>query len=457
MGDGMAWLTNPLNNKNGFKFTAKFVGVVLGAFLMGAVVGFAQNDHSIEKNLPNPKEPAEKKVKSTEKKSPDMTKRRTKMAFKMLLEYKLGIQKSKTELPDSSTESQLNTDLREAGPLKPPQKASQAFWNIMFQSGETWSLNTRFRLFPDRATNLLDRGFLRWHSAPQPRLNQSIDQEKGVPVDSTMTSMDWSLAVGRDVLRLGGFENQNLSLSPLPLSTYQEYRLPFRDQSDRRSVDGLVLSTGGFFGKVDLQMMKDVQNTTYSNDRKEFSWAYSDSKSRKVAAALQWIYTLKRAQWGLSPLVQVGRYDAFQSTYFGTGVQIESGKANLSVDIAQDKRAINQKFYEWSGTSQEHQFVQTRFGTLQGRFQIGDWEPFVKGSQFTTMQPKIDHLGNTDTKTFDDQSLDGYVGTSWDLGPLKPYGWLQWQRQKIIDQPRNPFVTSVVETQAFELGIIGEL
>ncbi len=385
--------------------------------------------------------PVAKKTKPTVKKST--------ATFKMSLEFKLGVQKSKTKTPEPDLESSADRD--EVPGVKPPQKASQAFWNIAFQPQKAWILSSRFTLFPDKATNLLDVGVLKYRS------KQTVLQESDPRAASSATGLGWSVSLGRDVLRLGGFENQTLTLSPVPLSSYQEYRLPFRDQTDRRTVDGLVLASGGVFGKVDMQLLKDVRSTTYDNDRKEFSYGYTDSKSKKMAGAIQWIYRLTLADWGFSPLVQASRYDAMKSTYLGGGFKVDHPIVVVSVDVAQDKRAIKSDLAEAQDEQEETQFVQTRFGTVQGQLLLGDWQPFVKGSQFTTVQPKLDQLGNTDTTTFDDQSLDGYLGASWNRYKVKPYGWVQWQKQKVIDQPRNPFVSSAVVTQTYELGVFGEI
>jgi len=299
---------------------------------------------------------------------------------------------------------------------------------------------------------------------------------KGVLAVSKDSGID--IHLGRDRLILGGFENETPYAVGHPLSTYQEYRLPYRDQRDTRSVDGILLATKSPVGEWSLQVMRDVSDTVYKNSLKSFSHKYQNDsrqsgKGQKPAFALEIKYPFTLTQrLSVTPLLQGGSYDGLQSRYVGGGLKVRWGQWTQTLDGAIDRRAVGRdedSQEEWGSSmaevttlSKPLEYLSIRFFTWETRLDTSSGlSPFVKISQFLTEQginretEVLNARGNQSIDSFDDQALDFFTGFQWKLPHVQPFAWVHVQRQKLLIEPRDPYKSQVVTARSIELGLSG--
>lgn len=362
------------------------------------------------------------------------------------LRYQAGVQGTKVSghEPDL-TEYQPGGEEKKTT-IRRPRAPIQGFVDLsMIPKNKNIMSFLSLQIAADDPANIVDRGFVQGF-VPK-------SGENGVGFE-----------VGRNRLRLGGFENETLYATGMPLSTYNEYRLPYRDQRDRRSVDGISLLTKSILGHWDVQIMKDVSDTNYKNSRKSFQFDYFGSASRKNAAfAVDGRYLIgEGSTFNLLPLIQFGSYDDHKSRYLGLGLKLNFEKFTQIFDVAQDKRAYGQSLENFhSDTIQYHL---TKVYIFESRYEFGGGvTPFVKLSQYLTTQGinremlVIDQRGNQSIDSFDDQISEVFSGIHWNLGLIRPFAWIHLQRQKVMDQPRNPYETISVRAQSIEAGFSGEI
>jgi hypothetical protein len=359
------------------------------------------------------------------------------------LRYQLGVQGTRISGYDSlSSQEQLDIPVGQPT-IKRPQPPLQGYIDMEFWPGRILSSSVSFQLGAEDRANVVDKATLQVFYPSKP--------DNG-----------FGFSVGRDRALVGGFENETAYAIGKPLSTYLEYRVPFRDQRDRRTVDGMRLMSKSPVGEWNLQVMRDVTDTTYENSRKSFAHNYlTDTKSKRAAYALEGRYNLNLPRnISLTPLIQGSVYDKAKSRYFGAGLRLKLNRFAQTIDGGQDRRALGPKGEESPGDPLEYQV--TRFYSLESSYDFKNGlTPFFKVSQYLTTQgvnremTVMDARGNRSLDLFDDQSLDLFSGFQWKLGPFQPFGWFHWQRQKVISQPRNPYETVTITVKSVEAGVSG--
>lgn len=381
--------------------------------------------------------------KKTDRKSQEKSSQKKPSAMTAGLRYQIGVQGTRVSGDESlPVQDPMDSKVTKLT-IRRPKPPVQGYIDLAFRPGRIFSSSLSLQLGAEDKVHTVEKATL--------QIFYPFYSVYGV-----------GLALGRDRAPVGGFENETSEATGKPLSTYLEYRVPFRDQRDVRSVDGIKILSKSLVGEWNLQLMRDVSDTTYHNSRKSFNHDYqSEPKAKRPAFALEGRY-----EWSLSqsvhliPLVQASAYDSVKSRYLGGGLKLKVDRFTQIVDGGQDRRALGRKVDESEAEPLEYQV--TRFYTLESSYDFKNGlTPFLKLSQYLTTQGVnrkgvvMDAKGNQSPDLFDDQCLDFYSGLQWRSKLIQPFAWFHWQRQRVLSQPRNPYETVTVTAKSLEAGFSG--